>query len=289
MSSATMEVSTLVPDTTMPSARILRAYVTEAKYESLRALRAPAFAIPFLLLPIALYVMFGVLLAGSMSHGDLNVARIMFVNWSVFGVMGPGMFGFGMFVATERDHGLLTLKRAMPMLPASYLLAKMVMTLVFSYIIMVTLIIAALALGHPQLSGGQYLAVAVANILGSLPFCAIGLFIGTCASAKSAPAFINLAYLPMMHLGGLFYPLPKSVQPIELLSPAHYLDRIALRIVGAPSLDELAAGHAGPQSLASTVVQIAVLAGITLFFATLAARRLKGLEIRRPTAKAQAN
>jgi ABC-2 type transport system permease protein len=34
-----------------------------------------------------------------------------------------------------------------------------------------------------------------------LPFCAIGLFVGTLVSAKSAPAFVNLAYLPMMHLG----------------------------------------------------------------------------------------
>ena len=80
-------------------------------------MRTPAFAIPFLLLLIALYVLFGILLAGSMSHGDPTLAKIMFVNWSVFGVMGPGMFGFGMIVAQERDHGLLTLKRALPMPP----------------------------------------------------------------------------------------------------------------------------------------------------------------------------
>ena len=79
-------------------------------------------------------------------------------------------------------------------------------------------------------------------MLGSLPFCAVGLFIGTRASAKSAPAFANLAYLPFMHLGGLFYPLPKSVQPLEFISPAFYLDKLALRVAerrastGSPSL-----------------------------------------------------
>ena len=56
--------------TAMSSSRVWRAYLTEIKFECLRALRAPAFAIPFLLLPIVLYVLFGVLLAGSMSHGD---------------------------------------------------------------------------------------------------------------------------------------------------------------------------------------------------------------------------
>ena len=98
----------------MSHAKLWHAYLTETKYECLRALRAPAFAIPFLLLPIVLYVLFGVFLAGRMSHGDPTVAKIMFVNWSVFGVMGPGMFGFGMFVASEREQGLRTLKRALP-------------------------------------------------------------------------------------------------------------------------------------------------------------------------------
>src|SRR4029077_6918301 len=72
---------------TMPLARLFRAYLTEAKYESIRALRAPAFAIPFLLLPIVLYVLIGVFLIGSMSNGDSKIAVTMFVNFATFGVM----------------------------------------------------------------------------------------------------------------------------------------------------------------------------------------------------------
>lgn len=274
MSATSFAIESSLPRTTeMSSARLWRAYLSETRYECLRALRAPAFSIPFLMLPIVLYVLFGVLLAGSMSHGDQTVARIMFANWAVFGVMGPGMFGFGMFVATEREQGLLTLKRALPMPPASYLLAKMAMNMLFAGIVMVTLILAALAFGHPGLRFGQYLGVALLDMLGSLPFCAVGLFIGTRASGKSAPAFANLAYLPFMHLGGLFYPLPKSVQPLEFLSPAFYLDKLALRLVGAPSLDQLAIA-AGPSSHGSPIGFVAVLAGVTLLFTALAIRRL---------------
>jgi ABC-2 type transport system permease protein len=261
---------------TMPGGRLLGAYLAEAKYECIRALRTPAFAIPFLLLPIALYVLFGILLGGSMSHGDPTFAKIMFVNWSVFGVMGPGMFGFGMIVAQERDHGLLTLKRALPMPPAAYFLAKMFMTMTFTAIIMVTLIVPALILGHVRLGLGQILAVSLLDILGSLPFCAIGFFIGTRASSKSAPAFINLAYLPMMHLGGLFYPLPKSVQPIEFLSPAFYLDKLGLWVAGVPNLDQLPSGAAGPSSHGSPLLCAGALVGVTLLFGVLAIRRLAG-------------
>jgi ABC-2 type transport system permease protein len=275
MSATTFAVeSTLPRTTTMSSLRLRGAYLTETKFECLRALRAPAFAIPFLLLPLVLYVLFGVFLAGSMSKGDPTISKIMFVNWSIFGIMGPGMFGFGMFVAAERGQGLLTLKRALPMPPAAYLLSKMVMTTLFSAIVMATLVIAALALGHPGFTAGQYVGVSLLAMLGSLPFCAVGLFIGTLASAKSAPAFANLAYLPFMHLGGLFYPLPKTVQPIEFLSPAFYLDKLALRVVGAPSLDQLAMGATGPSSHMTPILGVAVLAGVTLLFTALSIRRL---------------
>jgi len=258
----------------MSKARRWRAYATEVKYECLRALRAPAFSIPFLLLPITLYVLFGVLLAGSMSHGDRTVAKIMFVNWAVFGVMGPGMFGFGMFVATEREQGLLTLKRALPMPIGASLIAKMVMSTLFAAIVMMTLVAAALAMGHPGLSFGQYFGIGALDIAGSLPFAAIGLFIGTRASAKSAPAFANLAYLPFMHLGGLFYPLPKSVQPLEFLSPAFYLAKLGLRIAGTPNLDRLASGLSGPSSYGGPVLYGAVLAAVTILLAALSIRRL---------------
>ena len=153
MSATTFAIENNLPRSSeMTSARLWHAYLTETKYECLRALRAPAFGIPFLLLPVTLYMLFGVLLAGSMSHGDATVAKIMFVNWSIFGIMGPGMFGFGMFVAMEREQGLLTLKRALPAPPAAYLLSKMIMATLFAAIVMGTLVAAATVIGHPGLS-----------------------------------------------------------------------------------------------------------------------------------------
>ena len=73
MSATTFSVESRLPrTTTMTSFRLRHAYLTETKFECLRALRAPAFAIPFLLLPLVLYVLFGVLLAGSMSKGGVH-------------------------------------------------------------------------------------------------------------------------------------------------------------------------------------------------------------------------
>ena len=260
----------------MSSRRRWRAYWTEAKYEIVRASRAPAFAIPFFSMPIVFYVLAGIFLAGSMSHGDPRIVPTMFVNWATFGVMGPGMFGFGMFVAAEREQGLLRLKRALPMPVASYVVAKMIMTMVFASVVMFTLILAAVFIGHARITAGQYLLITGINVLGSLVFCALGLFIGTRASAKSAPAFVNLAYVPMMHLAGLFYPLPKSIQPLEFISPAFYLNQLSLRAAGGQSIDALSFGT-GPSSHATSLLCIAVLAVLTLFLGTIATRRLRRL------------
>ncbi|MBV9180763.1 MAG: ABC transporter permease [Acidobacteria bacterium] len=274
--SATTLSSELNPQVQVPSDLPWRAYWTEAKYEVIRACRAPAFAIPFFSLPVVFYVLVGIFLVGSMSHGDPRVIPTMFVNWATFGVMGPGMFGFGMFVATEREQGLLRLKRALPMPTASYVLAKMAMTMIFGAAVMATLILAAVFLAHARITLMQYLLITVIDVVGSLSFCAIGLFIGSRASAKSAPAFVNLAYLPMMHLAGLFYPLPKSIQPLEFISPAFYLNQLNLHVARAASIDALALAS-GPSSHARPLLCIAVLTIVTLCFGILAARRLKRL------------
>jgi hypothetical protein len=80
----------------------------------------------------------------------------------------------------------------------------------------------------------------------------------------------------MMHLGGLFYPLPKSVQPIEFLSPAFYLDKLGLWVAGVPNLDQLPGGAAGPSSHGSPLLYAGALVGVTLLFGVLAIRRLAG-------------
>jgi ABC-2 type transport system permease protein len=244
----------------MPFGRTLRAYAVEAKYESLRMLRAPAFAGPFLLLPAGLYLLFSVLLFGAETAKDPGAALFMFVGFSVFGVMGPGLFGFGVTIATEREHGLLRLKRALPVSPAAPLVAKMLMAMLFVVIIMATMIAAA-PLGHVRLGATQLLAMSAANIFGALPFCALGFFVGSLASAKSAPAFSNLVYLPMIYLSGFLIPLPRSMMWIKLFSPAYHLHQIALSAIGAPT-----EGIAG--------IHIAVLFGVTSVFTALAVRRI---------------
>jgi ABC-2 type transport system permease protein len=246
---------------TMSIGRLLRTYLTEAEYECVRMLRAPSFGLVFLSLPVLLYLLFGLVIFGDSLRRDPIAARFVFTAFVVFGAMGPAMFGFGVTVAIEREQGLLKLKRALPMPPAAYLIAKMLMAMLFAAMIMVTVTIAGLSLCHLKLSAGQILGVALTNILGVVPFCAIGLFIGAWAKGAAAPGFTHLFYMPMVYLSGLFFPLPKSLQAMAPIWPAFHLQQLTFRSLGIPSQGGAA-------------MHVAVLFAAALFFGLLAWRRL---------------
>jgi len=209
----------------------LTSYLLEAKYEFLRVLRTPAFAVPTLLFPPMFYLLFGLIL----NRDSANAAHYLFATYSVFGVMAPGLFGFGVGVSIERERGWLALKRIAPMPPGAYLLAKMAMAALFALIIYVVLAAMARFFGGVQLAAWQWLLLGAIAVFGVLPFCALGLLIGSRVNAAGAPAIVNFIYLPMAFLSGLWMPLsllPKFFSQIAPLWPPYHLSQLALTTIG---------------------------------------------------------
>jgi ABC-2 type transport system permease protein len=209
-----------------------RAYRLEAGHELARTLRMPAFVLPTLVFPLMFYLLFGVLLAGG---NGADAARYLLATYGVFGVMGAALFGFGVSVAVERERGVLTLKRALPMPPGAYLAAKLVSALVFSAVISIALSVLAATAADVTLEPWQWATLLLIDILGALPFCALGLAIGASVSGSAASAVVNLVFLPMAFLSGLWMPL-KALPPVfaELATvwPAYHLGQVALKVVG---------------------------------------------------------
>jgi ABC-2 type transport system permease protein len=253
----------MTPGTRMPIRRILGAYLTEVKYESLRMLRSPGFSIPFLVLPVPVYLFFGVMLAAPAVAKNPGVANYLFSGFSVFAVMGPALFGVGCVLAIEREAGFLKLKRALPAPGGAHLLAKATMAMVFAAAAVLTLLVAGSAVGKISLSASQLVVMTVVMTAGALPFAAIGLFIGAHVSANVAPAISNLVFLPMLWLSGLFIPLPKFLERWAVIWPAFHLNQAALGWAGVSEFSFLAPS-----------ISAAVLVGITVIFGGLAIRRL---------------
>lgn len=249
---------------TMTLRRVLFAYIEEAKYEAVRMLRSPAFAFPFLLLPVPLYLFFGVVLPAPAIHKNPAVANYLFSSWSVYSVMGPALFGVGCGLAVDREAGLVRLKRAWPMPGGALLVARMAMSMAFAALAMATLLVAALVAGQVTLSTGQLLIMTGVMVVGALPFCAIGLFLGAHTSGAAAPAFANLIFLPMLWMSALFFPLPTFLEPWAVIWPAFHLNQVALGLAGVREF-----------SFGSPQLSAAVLVGLTVLFGGLAIRRLE--------------
>lgn len=252
-------IATALP---MPPRRVLGAYLAEIRSECVRYLRTPSFVLPVTLFSTVFYLMFGVLL----NHPGSDASRYLLASYTTFGVIGPGLFGFGVSLALERDGGLLTLKRALPMPPGAYLLGKMVMAMITASIVVLLLLTIGLTLGGVSLSPLRLLAMFATGAFGVLPFCALGMFVGTLIKGQGAPGLLNLVYLPMAFLSGLWLPLsmlPKFLQTLAPVWPSYHLNQLTLAAVGISS--------------APVWPHVLVLLGFAVAFLALATRRLRRL------------
>jgi ABC-2 type transport system permease protein len=247
----------------MPLGRVLRAYAAEVTFETIRMLRSPGFLIPFLLLPVPIYLFFGVVMPRSEIAKNPALGSYLFSSWSVYAAMGPAIFGAGCSLALEREAGLFRLKRALPAPVGAWLVAKTLVAMAFAAMAVTSLVVTATVMGSTRLSVGQMLIVAAVTTVGAIPFCALGLFVGARASGSSAPAIINVIFLPMLWLSGLFFPLPDVMKKFVLVWPAFHLNQVAVGLAGIEGF-----------SYIPPVISAAVLVGITVLFGGLAIRRL---------------
>ena len=128
---------------------------------------------------------------------------------------------------------------------------------------MASMLAAAIAANTVSLTIGQLLIITVVMIVGAVPFCAIGLLIGAYASGSSAPAFLNMVFLPMLWLSGIFIPLPKFLEAWAIIWPAFHLNQVALGSAGVAKF-----------TFINPAISAAVLVGVTVVFGGLAIRRL---------------
>ncbi|HZQ18467.1 MAG TPA: ABC transporter permease [Terriglobales bacterium] len=221
---------------------ILAIYFKEAKYEFLKSLRFPMFSVSTVLFPIMFYVLFG-LVMGRQTIAGISTTTYLIPAYGTFGVMGAALFGTAAGLAADRGLGWLQVKKASPMPPLAYFFAKVVMSMIFSVVDVLLLMILGFAFGGVHLPALVTVKLLVTLVVGSLPFCAMGLAIGYFARPNSAPALINVFYLPMSFCSGLWMPfifLPKFIQHIAVVLPPYHLAQLAFRLVGA--------GQGGPAS-----------------------------------------
>src|SRR5690606_17159159 len=171
-------------DAILPLPAPLRACLVEARCELLRMWREPAFCVPVLGFPAMFYLLFAVVL----NRGNPAAADYLLATYGVFGVIGAALFGFGATIAVDRDRGYLRLRRVLPAAPGAMLLARMAMAMLFAALISVLLATLSAALAGVRLAPSQWLALALVDVAGVLPFAAVGVWVGAMMCGNGAPA-----------------------------------------------------------------------------------------------------
>jgi ABC transporter DrrB family efflux protein len=131
-------------------------------------------------------------------------------------LMSSGMWGVGWVIVEDRQKKLLKRLVATPMRRGEYLLAFLVMRMLFLLVEVPILIgFARLAFGTPL--RGSVLELAAFITLGSLSFAGLGLLVGSRArNSQTVAGLINLVMMPMFVLSGVFFSsrhFPEATQP----------------------------------------------------------------------------
>jgi ABC-2 type transport system permease protein len=178
------------------------------------------------LLPLLFLLFFGSL------NRDARVQGHQYIDFFL-----PGMLGFTV-VATalsnlaialpiQRDHHILKRLRATPLPAPVFLGGKLLMATI------VILLESALMLAVGRLFFGVTIprdlaSVALVLVAGAVVFSAIGFALaGLIPNGDSAPAIVNAVYLPMVFLGGAFFPtasMPRILTDVAQALPlTHFI------------------------------------------------------------------
>ena len=197
---ATTTLPANLPVMQRPLGNLIGLFAKEAKYEVLKNIRIPIYAVSTVFFPLMVYVLFAIVLgAGNSTY--------LLATFGTFGVMAVSLFGFGVSLAMERGQGWLQVKRASPMPLAAYFAAKLISALLFGLVIALALLTIGYVFAHVRLGLMQVAGLVAVLVLASIPFGSMGLALGYLAKPNSAPALANLVHLPMSFCSGLWIPI----------------------------------------------------------------------------------
>ena len=120
-------------------------------------------------------------------------------------IMSAGMWGIGWVIVEDRQKKLLRRLVATPMRRSEYLLAFVLVRVLFLFLEVPVLVgFGVLAFGVPL--RGSVVALAAMAILGALAFAGLGLLVASRATnTQTASGLMNLVMMPMFVLSGVFF------------------------------------------------------------------------------------
>jgi len=169
--------------------------------------------------------------AAPITTQPIETLNITYIDFFIPGIlamsiMNAGVIGLSTAFVTYREKGILRRIKVTPFSLTSFILARIVTTLLVAVLQAVVLISLGYFIYGFTMRGNVFL-VLITIIIGALAFLAIGFALsGIARNAETAASYANLVTFPMLFLSGTFFPvdsLPTWLQGLTRLLPLRYL------------------------------------------------------------------
>ncbi|MGC5033365.1 ABC transporter permease [Micromonospora sp. DT229] len=183
-----------------------------------------------LALPVVILTLLGSIVDGVYPGSEVTSAQYLAPSMIAAGIASTTFINLGTGIAADRDDGTLRRLRGVPMPPAAYLLGKVLMALVLTIgetVLLLGVAVAAFDLRLPT-EPARWLTFGWVFLLGTTACALLGIAASSLArSARSAAAVMNLPYLVLAFISGIFYTpiraLPEPLITVGSLFPLKWM------------------------------------------------------------------
>ncbi|GAB2823385.1 ABC transporter permease [Actinocorallia aurea] len=231
------------------------------RLEIVRALRDRRFLFFTLAFPVLLFLLLSSVYGGDGQTDDgtgLTAALYMMVAFGSYGAIGAALNSTGPKLALELRGGWLRQLRLTPLAAWKVIVVRIVTALVVALPSLALVGLAAALFQDVRMPAARWVVLIAVLALGTLPFAALGVLIGTAVKADVAQPVTLMLYTLMAIVGGLWLPvsqLPDFLQDVAPWTPANRMGELGWALV---------AGHA------PDTATLGVLAGWTVALGALA-------------------
>ena len=204
----------------------MRGVTAYTRFEVGRLLRSWKFLIITIGFPVVFYMLFvGNHRPHTIVDGTVEWRTYLLVTMCSFGSLVASLTAGGARLSSERASGWSRQLAVTPLPGWSYLVTKVVATLLVVLPEVLLVEVVGVAFGGVHLSPAQWFGLTALLWVSSLPFVVIGIFVGWTVHAETAFAVVVGLLFVLGYFGGLFTPvnnLPSALQVVAHILPSFH-------------------------------------------------------------------
>ncbi|MEU8361696.1 ABC transporter permease [Nonomuraea sp. NPDC048882] len=206
-----------------------------ARADIVRLLRNRRYLIFVIAFPVALYLINANIYGDQTDGSGLGYNVILMVSMAAYGALASSMMSSAVPLATERQSGWLRQLQITPLPSWAVIVTKLgtALALVLPSLLLVS--VAAVVQQGVSLPPGRWAALLLAMWLGTVPFIALGLALGSVLSADVAQPASMVCMFALAITGGLWFPpeiFGATMKTVAELTPSFHYASLGWSLAG---------------------------------------------------------